>query len=155
EALEGEAGPRELVLEEEDLRALEAEGPRPPLPDALCAVATLAARSAEALDRGEFTYHLASAFGPSGVTLLGRFAHADRALEERVREHLREEEALRKDAVFAEVVHLPEGRLGNVIFRPVLRGHEIPFLGRSGGGLPIPITDLLVSVEAGRIVLRS
>jgi hypothetical protein len=33
--------------------------------------------------------------------------------------------------VFAEIVHLPEGRIGNVIARPVLRGHEIVYLGRS------------------------
>ena len=50
----------------------------------------------------------------------------------RVREHLRGEEAHKPDVAFAEIVHLPEGRLGNVILRPVLRGHEIPFLGRSG-----------------------
>jgi thiopeptide-type bacteriocin biosynthesis protein len=145
----------ELVLTEDDLKALEPRGERPPLPYALAAVLTLAAKDEAALDRGDFTYHLGSAIGPSGATLLGRFAHTDRALKERIREHLRAEEAAQPDALFAEVVHLPEGRLGNVIFRPVLRGHEIPFLGRSGGGEKIPIGDLVVSVEAGRIVLRS
>jgi thiopeptide-type bacteriocin biosynthesis protein len=41
--------------------------------------------------------------------------------------------------------------------RPVLRDYEIPYLGRSGAPADrqIPITDLLVSVRDGRIVLRS
>jgi hypothetical protein len=69
----------------------------------------------------------------------------------------RAEEALDPEAVFAEVVHLPQGRLGNVLFRPVLRDYEIPYLGRSGASADrqIPITDLIVSVSSGRIVLRS
>ena len=42
------------------------------------------------------------------------------------------------------IVHLPEGRLGNIIFRPVLRGHEIPYLGRAGAPheQQMPVTDL-------------
>lgn len=144
-----------LVLSEADVKALETREPRRPLPQALAAVFTLAARSAEALDRGEFEYFLGGVQGPSGAVLLGRFRHADPALLAAIRAHLREEEAARPDAVFAEVVHLPEGRLGNVIFRPLLRGHETPFLGRSGAAETIPIQDLLVSVVAGRIVLRS
>src|SRR5262249_26487355 len=60
-------------------------------------------------------------------------------------------------AILAEVVHLPEGRMGNVLFRPVLREYEIPFLGRSGAPLDkqIPLSDLMVSVVGTRIVLRS
>jgi lantibiotic biosynthesis protein len=54
-------------------------------------------------------------------------------------------------------VHLPDGRIGNTMCRPVLRDYEIPYLGRSGAPADrqIPVTDLLVSVRAGRIVLRS
>jgi thiopeptide-type bacteriocin biosynthesis protein len=59
--------------------------------------------------------------------------------------------------VFAEVVHLPEGRVGNILCRPVLRGYEIPYLGRSGAPADrqLPLSDLLVSVQDERIVLRS
>ena len=47
------------------------------------------------------------------------------------------------------------GRLGNILFRPLLRSHEIPYLGRSGAPLDrqIPVTDLVVSVAEGEIVL--
>src|SRR6185503_4797375 len=54
-------------------------------------------------------------------------------------------------------VHLPQGRTGNVLSRPVLRDYEIPFLGRSGAPPEnqIPLTDLQVTVTEQRIVLRS
>ena len=88
--------------------------------------------------------------------MLGRFCHGDELFERHVAEHLRAEESLQPEAIFAEVVHLPEGRVGNVLLRPVLRGYEIPYLGLSGAASEkqIPITDLRVSVVGDRIVLR-
>lgn len=129
----------------------------PPLCDAFEVMATVAARSSEALAGGDFRVLLRSVFGPTGGRLLGRFCHTEPALEERVRELLRAEEALEPDADFAEIVHLPEGRTGNIVWRPVLRGLEIPYLGRSGAPPErrLPIGDLLVSVTGSTIVLRS
>ncbi len=149
-------GALELRLDESDLAKLEQRDP-PPLPDSFAAMATIAAADAEALARGDFRVHLHFAGGPSGANLLGRFCHGLPALDAAVRRHLADEEALRADAIFAEIVHLPDGRVGNVLLRPVLRGHEIPFLGRSGAPDEqlIPVTDLLVSVVGERIVLRS
>jgi thiopeptide-type bacteriocin biosynthesis protein len=149
-------GAQEMVLEPDDLEALRSNDP-PPLPAAFAVTALVAAASEDALDRGEFRVLLGGAVGPSGARLLGRFCHADAALRRHVEQHLRAEEALEPGAVFAEVVHLPEGRIGNVLCRPVLRSYEIPYLGRSGAAAEqqIPITDLLVSVPAGQIILRS
>jgi thiopeptide-type bacteriocin biosynthesis protein len=47
--------------------------------------------------------------------------------------------------------------MGNVICRPLLRRHDLPFLGHSGAPAAgqIALTDLWVSVEGSRIVLRS
>ena len=150
-------GEPEVALQAADLDALAATEPLDPLPDALEVTARLAAASSEAVDRGEFRVWLQSASGPSGARLLGRFCHADPVLHRQVVDHLRSEEAHRPDAVFAEIVHLPEGRLGNILSRPVLRAYEIPFLGQSGAACDrhIPVTDLRVSVQAGRVVLRS
>ncbi|HEY1377157.1 MAG TPA: thiopeptide-type bacteriocin biosynthesis protein, partial [Gemmataceae bacterium] len=108
-------------------------------------------------DRGDFRLFLAGAGGPSGARLLGRFCHADPALSAGVAEHLRAEEARRPDAAFAEVVHLPEGRLGNILTRPADRGYEIPYLGRpvAPPDRQLPLSDLRVSVAGGRVVLRS
>ena len=45
-------------------------------------------------------------------------------LEPHVRDLLRQEETLDPESIYAEVAHVPEGRIGNVMSRPVLRGHE-------------------------------
>jgi hypothetical protein len=150
-------GEQTIELQMADLEACASPDPLPPLPDAFAVSARLAASSAEAVDRGDFRLWLQGASGPSGARLLGRFCHADAELHRRVVEHLRAEEAHRPDAVFAEILHLPEGRLGNILSRPTLRDYEIPFLGQSGvaGQRQIPVTDLRVSARGGRIVLRS
>ncbi|MFD5552721.1 lantibiotic dehydratase [Streptomyces sp. NPDC127068] len=151
-------GADEIALGAEEQRALAAATDRPPpLPDAFGVLATVLAGTAQEVARGRFRVLIAGVSGPSGANLLGRFCHGEGPLRERVRAHLRAEEALRPDAVFAEVVHLPEGRIGNVLARPRLRDHEIPYLGRSTAspGRQIPVTDLLVSVIGDRVVLRS
>jgi hypothetical protein len=47
--------------------------------------------------------------------------------------------------------------LGNILLRPVLRDHEIPYLGKPAvpPEFRLKLTDFLVSVEHNRIVLRS
>jgi thiopeptide-type bacteriocin biosynthesis protein len=157
-------GRRQLELSPSEIDAL-APAQQPRLPDALEVMATVAAASQDELDHGRFRVLLRGASGAPGAGLLARFCHADDALRARVEEHLRLEEVQRPDALFAEIVHLPEGRVGNILLRPALRSYEIPFLGRSGAHLEaqLPVTDLLVSVAsdgvdsgaAERLVLRS
>lgn len=155
-------GAREIEITPEDLDRMapaDASNPAPksPMPDSFHVMATLSSPSAEALERGEFQLLFDNAGGPSGARLLGRFCHADPELSRRVEEHLRAEEGQNPDAVFAEIVHLPQGRIGNILARPVLRDYEIPFLGRSGAPpeRQIPVSDLRVSVVGNRVVLRS
>ena len=152
-----ERGGQDLHLDDRDLDALRSAGESDPLPRALAVVGTLLAPDAEAVDRGAFRLLVDGAAGPSGARLLGRFCHADRALHRIVADHLRAEEAADPDAIHAEIVHLPPGREGNVVLRPVLRDTEIPYLGRSGApaDAQLPVTDLLVSVRGARVVLRS
>jgi len=149
-------GSREWILDENDLRDLTRKTAAT-LPDAFAVVCKIIAASDSAVAQGEFRVALLEAGGPSGAKLLGRFCQGDEALAGEVANHLRAEEALRPGAVFAEIVHLPEGRVGNVICRPVLREVEIPYLGRSGAPAErqLLVSDLLVSVRSGRIVLRS
>lgn len=149
------AGTREIEIGD-DLEGLP-EDRLPPQPDAFQVMMVLAASSPEALARGDFKLFLRNAFGPSGARLLGRFCDADEELRRCLQDHLKAEEALQPDALFAEIVHLPEGRVGNILWRPVLRPSEIPYLGRSGAAAErlLPITDLLVSVAGQEIVLRS
>jgi class I lanthipeptide synthase len=149
-------GAREIALEASDLDALGSQQNRP-LPDAFYVMATVAAESDRAVAQGAFRVLLQYVDGPPGAVMVGRFCHADQTLHEYVREHLRAEERCRPEKLFAELVHLPDGRTGNILCRPVLREYEIPYLGRSGASpdRQIPVTDLLVSVPNHRIVLRS
>ncbi|HZT42757.1 MAG TPA: lantibiotic dehydratase [Chthonomonadaceae bacterium] len=151
------SGAPEIVLEPQDVEAMAGKEPAEPLPDSFAVMASLAAESEEALARGDFQVSFDVGFGPSGARLLGRFCHADPELRRLVEQQLRTEEALHPEAVFAEIVHLPEGRIGNVLCRPVLREREIVYLGASGAPpeQQIPIEDLRVSVREGRIVLCS
>ncbi|HKQ03116.1 MAG TPA: lantibiotic dehydratase, partial [Actinomycetes bacterium] len=133
------------------------DGELPELPDAFAILATIVASSAEAVDRGRFLVAIDRVSGPSGARALARFCHVDPALRRHVEAHHRAEEALDPDAVVAEVVHVPESHLGNLVTRPVLREVEIAYLARSGApaARQLPVSDLLVSVRQGRVELRS
>ncbi len=150
------AGATEIVLDPKELDALEPTAEPAKLPDAFATMIRIAG-SPEDEARGELAINFEGTGGPSGARILGRFCHLSPELDAMVRAHHAAEEALHPDAVFAEIVHLNEGRIGNILCRPVLRAHEIVFLGLSGAPREHQITldDLLVSVRGGRIVLRS
>jgi thiopeptide-type bacteriocin biosynthesis protein len=152
----GRRGARSIALEEADLAALTVQD-RPPMADAVAVMATVAARSQEAIDRGDFQVLLGTVFGPSGANLLGRFCHGDPVLGALVEDHLRAEEARAPHAVVAEIVHLPHGRIGNIILRPTFGRHEIPYLGRSGApaGAQLPISDLFLRLVDDQVRLWS
>jgi thiopeptide-type bacteriocin biosynthesis protein len=149
-------GRMEVELTDDDLAALERPN-RSPQPDAFHSMAALVAGSPEDLERGDYRLVVEHAVGPSGARLHGRFCHADEAIHAGVRAHLAAEEAHAPEALFAEVVHLPGGRVGNILARPVLRSHEIVFLGSSGAPRErqIRVDDLLVTVEGNQVQLRS
>ena len=96
-------------------------------------------------------------YGPSGAELLGRFCHGDARLHDAVRAHLRAEEAHTPGVVFAELVHLPEGRVGNILARPVLRDYELVLLGRSGAPADrqLSVDELTLRLAGDRLVLYS
>lgn len=146
------SGSRTLKLSEHDVRTLNRANGRE-LPESLHASITLA----DTPDTDGCDILLRVVTGPPGGALLGRFAHADPILRTKLDEHLRHEEATRPGAVFAEIVHVPMARLGNVVARPVLRQFEIEYIGRSAApeSQRLSIDDLVLSVRAGRFVLRS
>ncbi|MBZ5504295.1 MAG: lantibiotic dehydratase [Acidobacteriia bacterium] len=141
-----------LELDSELVNELKAANPIP-LPDAFLVMGSLFGRPGS-----QQGFYLQSIFGPSGANLLARLCHADGRLAEWVQAHVSAEEALHSgDAVFAEIAHLPEGRVGNVVCRPVLRRYEIPILATPGVPVDrqIALSDLTVSLRNDRIVLRS
>jgi class I lanthipeptide synthase len=148
-------GKTELELEFSDLP----DGETVTLPDSFALDATLIMEGNDIADPGGFQLHLRGGAGPDGARYWGRFCHSDSRLAHCIQDYLQQEEALNPEAVYAEIVHLPEGRLGlgNVLCRPVLRKYEIVYMGRSGAPLDgqLPITDLLVALEHDQIVLYS
>lgn len=158
-ALLGQAlrdGAEEIVLSAEDVEHLAVSEP-PPLPRAFDVTTTILASSLAAIARGDYRLQLEAVGGPPAGRLLGRFCHAEPALARALADLLEAEARHEPEAIYAEIVHLPEGRLGNILLRPLLRTHEIPYLGRSGAPTDrqIPVTDLILSVAHGSLVLHS
>lgn len=101
-------------------------------------------------------YYIRSVGGSCAANLIGRFCHVDEAILNHTRQIINKDES-EDDSIYAEIVHLPESRIGNILHRPNLRKYEIPYLAQSS--LPserqIPLEDLMVSVRGDHILLRS
>ncbi|SFW54911.1 thiopeptide-type bacteriocin biosynthesis domain-containing protein [Chitinophaga sancti] len=149
-------GAQLLTLTDADLETLKSPVPVV-LPSSMYLMGSLHGSSASALDAGEYLFEMNGFSGPSSANLLGRFCHGDAQLLAHVKECLREEEQQDPDVIYAEVVHLPEARTGNILMRPQLREYEIVYLGNGSVAVEkqFAITDLMVSVRQNKIVLRS
>jgi lantibiotic biosynthesis protein len=144
-----------LELTAHDIDALALHGKS--LPRFFAAMATIAASSRTAPPKEDTVILLHGAYGASGAELLGRFCQGDRDLAAAVSNWLHREEKVYEGALLAEIVHLPQGRTGNIVCRPVLRSHEILCLAQSGAPIDrqIPLSDLTVRLAGQRVVLRS
>ncbi len=95
--------------------------------------------------------------GSSGASLLTRFGNGDELLKKHITRIADTEAEINNNIILAEIVHLPQDRVGNILKRPALRSYEIPYLAKSS--LPkkqqIPIDDIVISVKNDRIFLRS
>ncbi|MDP2542384.1 hypothetical protein CSC81_10575 [Tenacibaculum discolor] len=95
--------------------------------------------------------------GSSAVKLLGRFCFGDKNILKFVNEIVKMEEEINKDAILAEIVHLPESRVGNILARPSFRKYEIPYLAKSTvcKEKQINLEDLTIRKVNDSIVLES
>jgi thiopeptide-type bacteriocin biosynthesis protein len=146
----------EIVLTDHDLNQLK-ETDTPSLPDSMYLMGSILGSSAAAIDAGDYLFEFSSCGGPSAANLLGRFCHGDAVLSQKVKECLLEEESNNPDCIYAEIIHLPESRTGNILARPLLRDYEIVYLGNGSVDREhqFPITDLMVSVKNNTVILRS
>lgn len=148
----------EITLTDDDLAYIATQRPLTSvMPDTLYAFGSLLASSARALDDGHFRFNLLAYRGPSAVNLLSRFGEGDPVLAQRIRACAAEEEVRQANVIIAEVVHLPENRVGNILTRPTIHPYEIPYMGHSSADTDhqIALSDLLVSVRNGQVELRS
>lgn len=97
-------------------------------------------------------------FISAGISnLLTRFAHINDDLFSVVKSIADyEQDFVSDDVCLAEIVHLPEGRIGNILSRPDIRKYKIMYMASpSGEGKEIPMSDIMVSVRNNKIYLRS
>lgn len=142
-----------VELTDKDLEPFEANWDD--LPDTLSTMAQVVEDKSEKNPEAKI---FIGGFGGSGAgNLLGRFCHADPATDTFVKEITAKEGELNPDVILAEIIHLPESRVGNVLLRPVLRQYEIPYLAKPAvtEEFQIKLADLAVSVKGNRVVLRS
>lgn len=121
------------------------------LPDTISIMAELIS------DNNQEKLFLSSSTGSSAANLLGRFCSEKSEIQNLTKTITQKEQELSPDEILAEIIHLPEARIGNIIRRPALRQYEIPYLAQSL--LPaenqIPVEDLYISLKNDEIVLRS
>jgi thiopeptide-type bacteriocin biosynthesis protein len=93
----------------------------------------------------------------TAASLLGRFAHTDVRINKILDDIAAKEQENKPEAIYAEIVHLPENRAGNVLIRPAFREYEIPYLAQSAVAIEkqIDVSDLYISIKGGIIFLRS
>lgn len=95
--------------------------------------------------------------GSSAANLLARFCSGKSEISNLVKNIAEIENTLNSDQISAEIIHLPEARIGNIIRRSQIRNYEIPYLAQSA--LPkenrISTDDLYISLKQNRIILRS
>ncbi len=103
------------------------------------------------------TLYIEGIGGSSATQMAGRFAYADNDIKNLACDIAASEQNNNPNVVYAEIVHLPESRTGNVIIHPPFYRYEIPFLTKSS--LPvenqIPLQDLYVSLSGNYLKLYS
>lgn len=141
---------RYIELTDEDIKNSEVEwNDMPPTISVLC----------EILQDNEqgCSCYIKSVGGMSAAALLGRFCHLDEKILNHTLAITEKEEQIQPNVIFAEIVHLPESRIGNIMLRPTLRSYEIPYLAKAGVSENFEISpdDLYVSIKNDHIQLRS
>lgn len=105
---------------------------------------------------GEKLILLEGAVGNSATSLLARFSHGNSRIYEIINDVVKTEEELNPDIAFAEILHLPENRIGNVIQHPPFRSYEIPCLvNTTNESIQISLSDLMICVRGQKLILFS
>lgn len=95
--------------------------------------------------------------GPTANFLIGRFSTVDDQIKDLYHDIVDAEEKIHHDKIVAELNHLPQDRLGNVMHRANSRKYEIPYLVNSSVDqeYQIPISDLEIKLVNDEFILRS
>ncbi len=95
--------------------------------------------------------------GGNASRLMARFCSEQSCISKLAKEICKKEEQANDNYILAEIIHLPESRIGNILRRPHIRNYEIPYMAKSL--LPdeqkILVDDLCLSLRNDMLVLRS
>lgn len=101
--------------------------------------------------------YVKNAGGTSAVSMIARFAQSDPEIRKLAFDLTKAEQYNSPGVILAEILHLPEGRIGNILQRPAFRDYEIPYLAKSL--LPedqqVNMQDLFISYRNKKLVLYS
>lgn len=100
--------------------------------------------------------HMRSIVDSSYVKLASRFQYLSPKIKELIDSISNYEETkLSKNCIYAEILHLPEDRIGNIQMHPINRAYAIPYLSNAPtceNLKIIPISDILISTPNGKRV---
>ncbi|MFT6879148.1 MAG: thiopeptide-type bacteriocin biosynthesis protein [Arcticibacterium sp.] len=101
------------------------------------------------------TIYLEGITSSSAVNINNRLASDFEPIEKLIKQTLREEVKNNPDVIFAEIVHLPEPNLGDILARKITHKYQIPILSNSLEKISIPLEDLIIRLYENRIILKS
>lgn len=121
------------------------------------AIGNLLADTSEELDKGNFSFNLTACSGSSAVNLMTRFAYMDQNLKENLQRCAIYEEGCFGNAVLADIAHVPENRVANILQRPALYKYQISLLAHAAASdeKQISLADLYVSIRNNMVILFS
>ncbi|QHC84740.1 hypothetical protein AS589_08055 [Empedobacter brevis] len=95
--------------------------------------------------------------GNSAIDLFGRFTHLSKEILDlvfNIRDH---EVSLAGDQILADIIFLPEARIGNILTREKIFDYHIQYLGNSNLEKEnlININDLFIEIKNNKVLLRS
>ncbi|WP_145858398.1 lantibiotic dehydratase [Pedobacter suwonensis] len=93
--------------------------------------------------------------GTGSLGLLARFADADDDIKQLAAAMAAKESLTNPDAIYAEIIHLPEERSANVMSHPQFWSHELAYINQAGGKQVINLDEIEVKLQNGLFKLFS
>ncbi|NVM62584.1 thiopeptide-type bacteriocin biosynthesis protein [Mucilaginibacter sp. SG538B] len=93
--------------------------------------------------------------GPGALNMIARFAVGDAEIYKTGLEIAAKEIANCPDAMFAEVIHMPEERILNVMMHPPFWPHELAYIDDAKGSSVLRLDDIYIKLEQGVFKLFS
>ncbi|WP_265714324.1 lantibiotic dehydratase [Sphingobacterium sp. InxBP1] len=149
---------RVINLETKDLNSLGYKNSKDiSLPAGFYHFGNLLLQKGSDLSNQTIRFNLLKSSGVSSIPLMTRFSYLDKELQHKLEECAEEEQKKADDSILAEVVFFPSGKAGNVLSRNSLFKYEIPIIGQAAVDYEhtIPLADIMVRVDKGKIILRS